>query len=105
MSSDHDLEPFSESIDNVFARLGLPDPVLMSKISADWDDFAGNPWAGRSKPLFVKSHRLVVEASSPSMVAFLRYGESGLLEALESRFGRGVVNVVEVISPGASKGR
>ncbi len=100
MSQDHDLETFSESIDKVFTRLGLPDPILMSKISADWDEFAGNPWSGRSKPLYVKRHKLVVEASSPSMVAFLRYGETGLIEALEKRFGTGVVDSIEVISPG-----
>ena len=105
MSQDHDLEPFSESIDNVFTRLGLPDPVLMSKISADWDQLAGNPWSGRSKPLYVKSHKLVVEASSPSMVAFLRYGETGLIGALQKRFGVGVVDTIEVISPGVSRGR
>ena len=100
MNQDHDLETFSESIDKVFTRLGLPDPILMSKISADWDEFAGNPWAGRSKPLYVKRHKLVVEAFSPSMVAFLRYGETGLIEALEKRFGTGVVDSIEVISPG-----
>ena len=97
-----DLEPFSESIDEVFTKLGLPDPIIMSKITKEWATLAGTPWVGRSKPLYVRGKSLVVEAASPSMVAFLRYGESGLLEALEKRFGIGLIDSVEVVPPGVS---
>lgn len=97
--SSGDLEPFSDSIDEVFTRLGLPDPVLMSQISEKWDELAGQPWVGRSKPLFVRGGTLVVEASSPSMIAFLRYGETSLLEALAERFGPGVVTELEIVPP------
>ena len=100
MTGRDDLEPFNESIDDVFAKLGLPDPVLISQIAAEWDELAGSPWVGRSKPLYVRSGTLVVEASSPSMVAFLRYGENTLLTQLEDRFGKGVVSAVEVVPPG-----
>lgn len=96
----NDMEPFSESLDDVFSRLGLPDPVLISQISEQWDELAGKPWVGRSKPLYVRDRTLVVEASAPSMVAFLRYGESALVEALRTRFGEGVVDAVEVVAPG-----
>lgn len=96
----NDMEPFSESLDDVFARLGLPDPVLISQIAENWDELAGKPWIGRSRPLYVRDRTLVVEASAPSMVAFLRYGESGLVEALRARFGEGVVDSVEVVAPG-----
>jgi hypothetical protein len=95
-----DLEPFSESLDEVFTRLGLPDPVLISQISDEWEDLAGKPWTGRSKPLYVKGRTLVIEASSPSMIAFLRYGESALLKALDKRFGTGVVMELEIAAPG-----
>lgn len=100
MSRDSDLEPFSESLDDVFAKLGLPDPVLMAKIGEEWESLAGSPWVGRSKPLYVRSRVLVVEASAPSMVAFLRYGESTLTETLEKRFGTGVIEGVQVVAPG-----
>ena len=95
-----DLEQFGESLNEVFRRLGLPDPVIMSKISAEWETLAGPPWAGRSRPMFVRGTTLVVEASAPSMVAFLKYGESSLVTALAVRFGRGVVDSVEVLAPG-----
>lgn len=99
MSRKDDLEPFADSLNDVFARLGLPDPILMSKISEDWDGFAGSPWTGRSKPLYVRGKTLVVEASTPSMVAFLKYGSAGLIDTLEHRLGKGLVEAVEVIPP------
>ena len=99
-----DLEQFGQSLNEVFRRLGLPDPVIMSQITAEWDKLAGKPWAGRSRPMFVRGTTLVVEASAPSMVAFLKYGESSLVTALEERFGRGVVDSVEVLAPGKIRG-
>lgn len=100
MGRDDDLEPFSESLNDVFTRLGLPDPVVMSQILDEWEDLAGSPWVGRSRPLFVRGRTLVVEASAPSMVAFLRYGETSLLESLHERFGTGLIDAVEVVAPG-----
>ncbi len=94
-----DLEPISDSVDAMFRRLGLSDPVVMAKLSAEWAELAGSPWAGRSTPLFIQGTTLVVEADSASMVAFLRYGEAKLLTALETRFGPGVVVAVEVRAP------
>ncbi len=82
--------------------MGLPDPVLMSQIGEEWDTLAGAPWAGRSRPVVIRGRALVVEASSPSMVAFLRYGAAQLLEALQKRFGEGVVEEIEVVPPGRS---
>lgn len=98
-----DLEPFADSVNEVFARLGLPDPVIMAKITGEWETLAGKPWVGRSKPLFVRGTTLVVEASAPSMVAFLRYGEATLVDNLEKRFGRGVIDSVEVLAPGRNR--
>ena len=100
MSRDSDLEPFSRSIDEVFSKLGLPDPVLMSKIVEDWDSLAGKPWIGRSKPLYVRDRTLIVEASAPSMVAILKYGVSSLSDTLKNRFGIEVIADVEVVPPG-----
>ena len=100
MSPDKDLEPFSESLDEVFTRLGLPDPVLMSQLTAEWDELAGHPWTGRSRPLYVKGRTLVVEASSPSMIAFLKYGETKLLKSLRNRFRPGEIDAIEVVPPG-----
>lgn len=99
MSPDRDLEHFSESVDDMFARLGLPDPMVMAALSSEWDDLAGPPWSGRSKPLYIRTKTLVVEASSASMVAFLRYGKSSLLERLTERFGIGVIDSIDITLP------
>lgn len=100
MSPERDLEPFADSLDDMFKRLGLPDPVVMASLSAEWEELAGPPWSGRSKPLYIKGSTLVVEASSGSMIAFLRYGERGLLETLASRFGEGTIQSIDIRAPG-----
>ena len=102
MTSGKDLERFSDSVDDMFRKMGLPDPVVMAALNSEWEDLAGTPWAGRSRPLYIKGTTLVVEASSASIIAFLRYGESGLLQSLSERFGVGVVEGVEIRSPGLS---
>lgn len=95
----NDLEPFSESVDDMFSRLGLPKPEVMAAVSSEWDELAGPPWSGRSKPLYIKGSTLVVEASSGSMVAFLRYGSESLLRKLAERLGDGTIQTVEIRSP------
>jgi hypothetical protein len=95
-----DLEPFSESLDDVFTRLGLPNPRLMADLLEEWPDLAGKPWVGNARPVIVKGKTLVVEATAPSMVAFLRYGVSALLESLSKRFGEGSITAIDVVPPG-----
>jgi hypothetical protein len=94
-----DLSSFESSLGDVFRKMGLPDPVLMSQLIEEWDELAGAPWLGRSRPVVIRGRTLVVEASAPSMVAFLRYGATQLVETLTARFGEGVVDHVEVIPP------
>lgn len=102
MSPKRDLEHFSDSVDEMFARLGLPDPMMMATLSTEWDRLAGPPWSGRSTPLYMRGSTLVVAASSASMVAFLRYGEADLLDKLSARFGPDKVKSVEIQPPGRS---
>lgn len=95
-----DLEHFSDSVNEMFKKLGLPDPEVMAALSSEWSELAGPPWKGRSKPLYIKGTTLVVEASSGSMVAFLKYGESTLLETLSQRFGVGTIRSLDIQAPG-----
>lgn len=98
--SGEDLEPLADSLGQLFARLGFADPRLVSTINSEWDTLAPSPWPQRSRPLGVRGKTLVVEASSPSMVAFLRYGVSDLLDAIRTRLGEGVIETVDVRPPG-----
>jgi len=43
----------------------------------------------------------VVEATAPSMVAFLRYGSAELVASLKEVIGEGVIEQVEVRAPSA----
>ena len=99
MSRDRDLDSFQKSLETTFRKLGLPDPALMSQLVQSWEELAGDPWKGRSKPLVVEGKTLIVEASTPSLVAFLRYGSADLVDRLEERFGAGVIDKIEVRPP------
>lgn len=94
-----DPESFAEGLDEMFRRLGLSNPRLQAALIEEWDSLVGSPWQGRSHPVVVKGTTLVVEATSPSMVSLLRYGEASLLETLSKRFGEGQVTGVEVVPP------
>lgn len=97
--NDSDLTSFQTSLEEMFRKLGLSDPMAMGRLTASWDDLAGTPWAGRSKPLFIQGKTLVVEASAPSMVAFLRYGSAALVTTLSGVLGPGVIEKIEIRAP------
>jgi predicted nucleic acid-binding Zn ribbon protein len=97
--SEGDLTSLGASLEALFRKMGMSDPMAFSRIAAGWDELAGTPWAGRSKPLFIQGKTLVVEAGAPSMVAFLRYGSADLVAALARALGEGVVEKIEVRAP------
>ena len=99
MSDQGDLTPFETSMKDMFRRMGLPDPLLVGQIKQEWEALAGTPWTGRSTPITIQGKTLVVEAVSPSMIAFLRYGVGDLLEKLQDRFGAGTIEAVDVRGP------
>jgi predicted nucleic acid-binding Zn ribbon protein len=96
---DGDLTSLGASLEALFRRMGMSDPMVLSRLTAGWDELAGTPWSGRSKPLFIQGKTLVVEAGSPSMVAFLRYGSADLVAALARALGDGVIEKIEVRAP------
>ncbi|HET9203036.1 MAG TPA: DUF721 domain-containing protein [Acidimicrobiia bacterium] len=97
--SEGDLTSFQTSIEEMFRKLGLSDPMALARLTGSWDELAGTPWAGRSKPLFIQGKTLVVEAAAPSMVAFLRYGSATLVTTLNDVLGPGVIDRIEVRAP------
>ncbi|MGF1617130.1 MAG: DUF721 domain-containing protein [Acidimicrobiia bacterium] len=99
MADGNDMSSFGSAMKDMFRRMGLPDPMLVGRIRDEWDDFAGHPWVGRSKPVTIQGSTLVIEANSPSLVAFLKYGSEDLLAKLSERFGAGVIDKVDVRPP------
>ncbi len=99
MTDRNDMASFETAMKEMFRRMGLPDPLLVGAIKTEWDTLAGPPWIGRSTPVTIQGKTLVVEAVSPSMIAFLRYGVSDLLAKLQKRFGADLIDAVDVRGP------
>ena len=88
--------PFDEALAAAMDRMGLGEPALMLDLRREWPELAGEPWASKATPLYVKSGVLVVEAADPGAVAFLKYGVMELERRLAERFGGSAVQRVEV---------
>ncbi len=41
--NDGDLTPFRASLEEMFRRMGMSDPMAMARIAAAWDELAGTP--------------------------------------------------------------
>ena len=95
-------ESLEDIMRGVLSRMGLPAPSISVSLERDWPEVAGEPWAGRTRPLFIRDNELVVEAVAPALVAMLRYAVGDLLRRLDQHLGEGVVESVRVVGPGRS---
>ncbi|HKX75427.1 MAG TPA: DUF721 domain-containing protein [Acidimicrobiia bacterium] len=95
-----DPERLEDLLEETLRRLGMPSPSVFAEITAQWAELAGEPWSSQSRPLYIKSRELVVEAAAPGLVAMLRYGVGELLRRLDQAYGEGLVDSVRVIPPG-----
>lgn len=91
--------PFEEALGETLRKLGIAEPALMLDLQTEWAELAGEPWVSKSTPLFVKGGVLVVEATDPGAVAFLRYGVAELEQRLRDRFGGDTLSRVEIRPP------
>lgn len=85
--------------------MGLERVEVTLALQNEWDELAGSPWAGASRPMVVRDGELTVEADSASTVRYLRYAVGDLSRRLDERFGEGVVNSIVVKAPPARKAR
>lgn len=92
--------PLGDALGTTLRRLGLAEPALMLRIQEEWGAVAGEPWASRAVPLYLRQGVLVVEARERSGVAFLRYGVGELQRRLAAKFGPETVGSVEIRPPG-----
>lgn len=94
-----DLHSVGALLRSMLGTMGLDRVDLTLALMEEWDEVAGAPWAGASNPLVVKDGELIVEATSPTAVRFLRYSVGDLLRRLDDRFGEGAVSAVTVRPP------
>jgi hypothetical protein len=94
-----DMADLTGGIGRMLRNLGMGDIRMLLDLQAEWDEIAGRPWAGVSRPMGVSDGELLVEASDPGTVSLLRYATGALVKAVEDRFGVGPVDRVRVVSP------
>jgi hypothetical protein len=96
--------PFEEALGRTLRNMGLAEPALMLDLGSEWSELAGEPWNSKARPLFVRSGVLVVEATDPGSVTFLRYGVAELQRRLGERFGEDIISRVEIRPPSRRRG-
>jgi len=92
-------EPLEGLLEGLLHKLGLPPPSVSKSLDEGWDELAGAPWSGQTRPLFIREGELVVEAISPALVGMLRYAIGDLMRRLDEQLGQGVVETVRVVGP------
>ncbi|MDH4119559.1 MAG: DUF721 domain-containing protein [Acidimicrobiia bacterium] len=103
MKSRRDPIPLGEVLKAVLNRLGMTDLDRWQRIQNEWEEVAGAPWNTQSRPLSLTNGVLVVEAVTPAAIGLLRYGVVGLRQRLCDHFGDGVVDEIQLRSPGSGR--
>jgi hypothetical protein len=91
-----DPAPIRDVLDQVLRRFGVAQPVDVAQLVSEWDEKAGEPWAGRSRPASLEGGELVVEAFDGSSASLLRYQVADLVRRLDEVLGQGLVTSVRV---------
>ena len=83
------LSPFLE-------KLGVARPDAAARISGEWNEVAGEPWASQGRPVGLRDGELLVDVVDASTLSLLRYRTGELLERLDQEVGEGTVEVVRL---------
>jgi hypothetical protein len=99
------LEPIEGLLQDLLSRMGLAEPDLFSAMADEWDQLAGEPWSGRSRPLLLRNGELLVEVEALALVGVFRYAVGDLQRRLDGRFGMGTIESVRVQGPAPGRSR
>jgi hypothetical protein len=91
---------FDAALADALRRLGIAPIEVIVDLEEHWDEVAGPPWVGISRPVVLRDGELVVEAVSGPAVGLLRYAVGDLHRRLDSRLGPGMVDRIAVRLPG-----
>lgn len=90
------LDPIADMLAPFLERMGLARPDQAARISSEWSDLAGEPWASQSRPAGLREGQLVVDVVDAATVSLLRYRTGELLKRLDEELGEGTVEVVRL---------
>lgn len=100
-----EMVPLDEAMREALGALGLADPGLMSRMSSEWSEVAGEPWAGGTRPVYLRQGTLVVEVAEAGRIPLLRYGAPDLGRRLSACYGPDIVTEVEIRAVGRQPGQ
>lgn len=104
MREHRDLEPIGKDLDELLVRLGMPTALDLTELVEDWEEVAGEPFAGVAEPVGLKDGELVVQVKDGAAASLLRYRVGPLLDRLRSHFGEGAVDRVKIRVGNRKKG-
>jgi hypothetical protein len=90
---------FDAALAEALLRLGIAPIEVLMDLEEHWDEVAGAPWVGISRPVVLRDGELVVEATSGPAAGLLRYAVGDLHRRLDSRLGPGIVDRIAVRQP------
>lgn len=89
-----ELEPVSNLLDAVLARVGAGRAPDLARLTNDWPQLAGHPWNDGTRPTRLSDGDLVVEVPDGTAASLLRYQIPALIDRLQGALGSGVVTSV-----------
>lgn len=90
------LDPIGDMLTPFLEKLGLARPDTAARLSMEWPELAGEPWATDTRPAGLKSGELVVEVENAATLSVLRYRTGELLARLDDALGEGTVEVIRL---------
>lgn len=90
------LDPIGEMLAPFLEQLGLSTPDAAARVSVDWANIAGEPWASQARPAGLRDRVLLVEVADAATVSVLRYRTGELLRRLDEALGEGIVDAVRL---------
>ena len=96
MTRSRDLEPIGRDVELLLARLGMPTVVDLTGLVSDWQEVAGEPFAGMAEPVGYKDGELVLEVKDGTAASLLKYRVGPLLDRLEEHFGDATVTKIRI---------
>lgn len=94
-----DLTPLNRNVFSALSGLGISHIAVTIRLIKEWDELAGDPWEGQTRPLGIRDGELIVETATASLVSMFRYATGSLHERLEGVIGEGVISSITVQAP------
>lgn len=90
------LDPIGDMLSPFLEKLGLARPDAAVRISSEWAQVAGEPWATQGTPVGLRDGELVVDVRDAATLSILKYRTGELLKRLDEQVGEGTVEVVRL---------